>query len=56
MCQFEHTEIVDISEVEECMETEPGDAEYQVGCLGCECTFLDSEELRYHVQTSHTNF
>ena len=56
MCQFEHTEIIDISEVEECMETEPDDAEDQVGCLECECTFLDSEELRYHVQTSHTNF
>ena len=49
MCQFEHKEIVDISEVEECMETEPDDAEDQVGCL-------DSEELSYHVQTSYTNF
>ena len=27
--------------------------EDQVECRMCECTFLDSEELEYHVQTSH---
>ena len=41
LCQFEHEEIEDVTNVEEHSSKDQDDAEDQVGCPVCECTFLD---------------
>ena len=55
LCEFEHieTETDDMIETLDDTEQDNKTNDEQVGCILCECTFLDYAELSYHMTSSH---